>query len=183
MKDGWKEQVRKARRGDQQAFEFVVSRYKDLVFTLIRRLVSDPETATDLSQETFIKVYLKFRTLKDCNRFPAWLCSIARRTALDYLRKRKPEFNLSDEILNTLPGGEDPAGMLGDGIIETAIEKLGPRDRTLLTLAYYKDLKLSEVSKIMEIPEKNIRVYLHRARKRLREHLRGYEDELLQKIG
>jgi len=67
-------------------------------------------------------------------------------------------------------------------LLEQAVCKLSERDRQLITLAYWKELNLSDVGRIMGIPEPNVRVYLHRARKRLREHLRGYENELLQQI-
>ena len=67
-------------------------------------------------------------------------------------------------------------------LLEQAVCKLSDRDRQLITLAYWKELNLSDVGRIMGIPEPNVRVYLHRARKRLREHLRGYENELLQQI-
>ena len=67
-------------------------------------------------------------------------------------------------------------------LLEQAVCRLSERDKQLITLAYWKELSLTEVGRIMGIPEPNIRVYLHRARKRLRELLRGHEDELLQQI-
>ena len=64
-------------------------------------------------------------------------------------------------------------------LLEEAIGMLGERDRSLITLAYFDELRPREVAGILNIPEGNLRVYLHRARRRLRELLRGKEDELL----
>ena len=70
----------------------------------------------------------------------------------------------------------------GIALLEQAVYKLSERDRQLITLAYWKEMDTADVGRVMGIPEPNVRVYLHRARKRLREHLRGYENELLQQI-
>ena len=89
-----------------------------------------------------------------------------------------PEETFADE------GGREPE-LSAEGILllERAVFKLDERDRQLVTLAYFNELSLVEVGRIMGIPEANVRVYLHRARKKLRELLRGHEDELLQQIG
>ena len=89
-----------------------------------------------------------------------------------------PEENIQ-EIRDDFKEGLSPEGI---ALLEQAVCRLSERDRQLITLAYWKELSLSDVGRIMGIPDSNVRVYLHRARKRLREQLRGYENELLQQI-
>jgi RNA polymerase sigma-70 factor (ECF subfamily) len=57
--------------------------------------------------------------------------------------------------------------------------KLAEKDRMLLTLTYYQGLSLGEVARVMKMSENNVKVCVHRARKRLRKYLEGYEHELL----
>lgn len=178
------ELVRSARGGDTAAFSRLVEIYERLVFTLTVRIVRDEEMARDLSQETFLKAYRKLRTLRKPAAFVSWLCSIARRTALDYVRRAGVEITGSEKLLELKTATTDPDPHRDCGrLLREAIGRLRPRDRQLLTLAYFQEMSMAEVGRVMDIPQKNVRVYVHRARKRLREQLRGYEDELLQQIG
>ena len=177
--------VRLACEGDRQAFGRLIDDYGGLVYTLLQRMVRDHDTAEDLAQDTFVKAWTRLRTLRKHESFPSWICSTARRTALDHLRsiKTRREINMPEESFVESPK-EKESGLLTEGIalLEHAVSKLSERDRQLITLAYWNELNFTDVGRIMGIPEPNVRVYLHRARKRLREHLRGYENELLQQI-
>jgi RNA polymerase sigma-70 factor (ECF subfamily) len=175
-----------ARQGDRQAFGRLVDGYGGLVHTLLLRMVRDHDTALDLAQETFVKAWTRLRSLRKPASFPSWLCSTARRTALDHLRRTRArkEVSMPEEALADARW-EPETGLSAEGmeLLEQAVCRLSQRDRQLLTLAYWGELGLSEVGRIMGIPEPSVRVYLHRARKRLREQLKGHEDELLQQIG
>ncbi|MBD3370215.1 sigma-70 family RNA polymerase sigma factor [Candidatus Fermentibacteria bacterium] len=179
------ELVERAKSGSREAFGRLAERYGDLVYGLSLRIARDTDMAEDLSQETFVKAFSKLHTLRKPESFVSWLCSIARRTALDHVRKGKRELTGLDRTLEIETATEDdpPAHLTGSKIIENALMKLGERDRELLTLAYYEELSLAEVGKILDIPEGNVRVYLYRARQRLRKKLKGFEDDLLQQIG
>lgn len=89
-----------------------------------------------------------------------------------------PEENFVESLNESKPELSEKGLVL----LEQAVCKLSERDRQLITLAYWNELSLKDVGRIMGIPVTNVRVYLHRARKRLREHLKGYENELLQQI-
>lgn len=177
--------VRLACEGDRQAFGRLIDDYGGLVHTLLQRMVRDHDTARDLAQDTFVKAWTKLRTLRKHASFPSWICSTARRTALDHLRtiKTRKEVSMPEESFVESPKENEPElSTEGITLLEHAVCKLSDRDRQLITLAYWKEFNLLDIGRIMGIPEPNVRVYLHRARKRLREHLRGYENELLQQI-
>jgi len=177
--------VRLACEGDRQAFGRLIDDYGGLVYTLLLRMVQDRDTAEDLAQDTFVKAWTRLRSLRKHASFPSWICSTARRTALDHLRRLRvrKEVSMPEEGFIEKSNDHKPE-LSAEGIVllEQAVCKLSERDRQLITLAYWKELNLTDVGRIMDIPEPNVRVYLHRARKRLREHLRGYENELLQQI-
>ena len=177
--------VRLACEGDRQAFGRLIDDYGGLVYTLLHRMVQDRDTAGDLAQDTFVKAWTRLRTLRKHESFPSWICSIARRIAMDHLRRIKVRKEVSMPEESFVKNSNDHRPELsaeGIALLEQAVCKLSERDRQLITLAYWKELNFADVGRIMGIPEPNVRVYLHRARKRLREHLRGYENELLQQI-
>ncbi len=177
--------VRLACEGDRQAFGRLIDDYGGLVHALLQRMVQDQDAARDLAQETFVKAWTRLRTLRKHESFPSWICSTARRTALDHLRRVRVRKEVSLPEESFLESGDDREPELSEeGIVllEQAVRKLSERDRQLITLAYWNELSLTDVGRIMGIPEPNVRVYLFRARKRLREHLKGHENELLQQI-
>src|ERR1700692_2226779 len=88
--------IAKARQGDVEAYNLLVSRWEKRIFNYLLRLVSNREDALDLSQETFLKAYQNLRKLDDPARFSAWLFRIAHNEAFSLLRRRKPESELSE---------------------------------------------------------------------------------------
>ena len=68
--------IAKARQGDVEAYNLLVSRWEKRIFNYLLRLVSNREDALDLSQETFLKAYQNLRKLDDPARFAAWLFRI-----------------------------------------------------------------------------------------------------------
>lgn len=181
--------VREAMLGSRQAFGILVERYSGLVYHLLFRIVGGAagreETVRDLCQDVFLKAFTSLRSLRDPEKFPSWLATVARRRAIDHLRRRGPAEVSLDEGRFDVPDSSVPEpsrrSLLDHRreLLEEAIGMLGERDRSLITLAYFDELRPREVAGILNIPEGNLRVYLHRARRRLRELLRGKEDELL----
>ena len=157
----------------------LITIYKGLVYTIIYRMVNDPDLAQDLTQETFIKVFLKIKTLKDRGHFRSWICTIGRNLVYDHLRKKRRERTISIEEIGERKGPSGLERRHKRMIIQDAMARLDKRDRMLLSLVYYQGMTQVEVARVMKIPVSNVKVYVHRARKRIREQLRGYEDELL----
>lgn len=170
--------VKRCQNGDEKAMSEIVTMHKQLIFTIACRLLKDYDTSLDICQETFIKAFQYIHKLKKPERFKTWICSIARNLCYDYLRKRK-YVSQDSEILESEPTSEVCSGIRKRVIIQNALEKLNPRDRLLLTLYYYQNFDIKEIAEIVKISPENVKVALGRARIRLREELRGYEDELL----
>jgi len=171
--------IERAKHGDEYAMTRLITVHKGLVFTVIYRMVGDYYTSEDLTQDTFVKVFLNIKKVKNEKHFRAWICTIARNVARDYFRKEKrhPTVSLSEVGEQTGQSGLEMTRK--SMIIQDALSRLSERDRMLLTLAYYEGMSLAEVAGIMRLTEKNVKVCLYRARKRLRKELKGYEHELL----
>jgi len=173
--------VLRSRDGDEPAVRRLITIHQGLLFTIAFRMVGEPETARDLIQETFIRAFRKIGDLRTPEHFRSWLCAICRRVVLDHLRREKRKRTVPlEEVEVIVP--DDRAVIRKRMIVQDALSRLSARDRMLLVLAYYQGNSLREVAHTMKIPEANVRVYVQRARDRLRELLKGREHELLSGI-
>ncbi|WP_303316142.1 sigma-70 family RNA polymerase sigma factor [Flavivirga abyssicola] len=160
--------------GDTNAFEVLVERYKDLVFTLTLRMVKNREEAEEVAQDTFIKAYKSLNKFKGDAKFSTWIYKIAYNTSLDRLKKNKKYFNnvAIDEftehqvktIDNALDNLEDKER---EQSIRDCIALLPEDDAFLLTLYYFEDQSLEDISKTIGLKPNNLKVKLFRSRKRL----------------
>lgn len=171
--------VQSAKNGDEQAMTRLVTIHKALVFTIVLRMTNDHAASQDLTQETFIKVFMNMKKVKNAQHFRPWMCTIARNVTRDYFRKSKRRRTISLEEVKNVQGHSNLAVTRRRMIIQDALAKLAERDRMLLTLAYYEGFSLGEVAEVMKMTTSNVKISIHRARKRLRKHLEGYEHELL----
>lgn len=180
MKDWSEAQIISAsQKGDEASFGLLVERYLKLLYNFIYRIVYDKDTAEDITQETFIKIWKNIRRFDKKKNFKNWAYLIARRTAIDYLRKKKnlPFSFFEDEDGHNALSDRPDAGPTPDELVfkdeesEKVIEmmKTLPENyRTILNL-YYKDgLELKEVAEIMELPYNTVKSQHRRAILRLR---------------
>ena len=86
-----------AKDGDEQAMNRLITVYKALVFTIILRMTNNYDASQDLTQETFVKMFMNIRKVKNADHFKPWLCTIARNVVYDYFRKAKREPTVSFE--------------------------------------------------------------------------------------
>lgn len=171
--------VARARDGDEQAISRLITIHKGLIYTIVIRMVANSDAARDLTQDAFIRAFRKIRDLRRPEKFRPWLCAIARRVVLDHLRVEKRKRTVSLEEIDEIGVEPDHAAARRKTLIQEALSRLDPRDRMLLVLAYYQGFSHAEVAQTMKIPESNVRVYIQRARDRLRKLLKGREHELL----
>jgi RNA polymerase sigma-70 factor (ECF subfamily) len=171
--------AQRARDGDGDAMSTIIAVFKPLIFTVANRVLNDPDASLDITQETFIKAMMNIKKLKEPEKLKTWLCAIARNLIYDHLRRTRRQRTVPLEEADKLPGRDRTAALRKSAIIQNALARLKERDRLLLTLAYYEGMSLQEVAEVTKIAPANVKVYICRARERLREELRGYEDELL----
>ena len=160
--------------GDTNAFSVLVNRYKDLVFTVALRMMKNREEAEEVAQDTFIKVYSKLAKFKGDSKFSTWIYRVAYNTCLDRLKKNKRaqqtveineytahQIKTLDNALEHLETEERNA------TIKHCIDALPSEDSFLLTLFYFEEQSLEEISKIVNLKPNNVKVKLYRSRKKL----------------
>jgi RNA polymerase sigma-70 factor (ECF subfamily) len=152
--------IHKARRGDVEAFNLLISRWEKRVFNYLLRILRNREDALDLSQDVFLKAYQNLRTLDDPQRFAAWLFRIAHNEAYSLFRKRKPE-------------GEEPAEpavAAGSAFplelsiaVSTALDRLNADQREAVVLKIYQGFKFEEMAEILSCPVSTVKSRLYTA--------------------
>jgi RNA polymerase sigma-70 factor (ECF subfamily) len=154
--------IAKARRGDVEAYNLLVSRWEKRVFNYLLRLVSNREDALDVSQETFLKAYQNLRKLDDPARFSAWLFRIAHNEAFSLLRRRKPEAELAGEPRPRNTGGRLLPVELSLAV-ESALKRLNEDQREAVLLKVYQGFKFEEMAVILECPVSTVKSRLYTA--------------------
>lgn len=143
--------------GNENAFELLVNRHKNKVYTTILLIVKDTETAEDLLQDTFIKAIhtMKSGRYNEEGKFSSWICRIAHNLAIDYFRKEKrnPMINLEDNgnIFNTLSFSEESIEALQikeetHDRLRELIQQLPEAQKEVLIMRHYADMSFQEIA-------------------------------------
>jgi len=143
--------------GNESAFEQLVNRHKNRVFTTILLIVKDTYTAEDLMQDAFIKAIhtMKSGRYNEEGKFSSWICRIAHNLAIDFFRKEKrsPMITLEDgsNVFNTLAFAADSAESLQiqeDTVarLRELIQTLPQSQREVLMMRHYADMSFQEIA-------------------------------------
>jgi RNA polymerase sigma-70 factor (ECF subfamily) len=162
------------KNGDTSAFSVLVDRYKDFVFNLSLKTLQQREEAEEAAQDTFIKVFKSLQSFKGEAKFSTWLYKVTYNNCLDRLKKQKKsrlflELNELTErgvksIMSVLETIEETERKK---MVQDCIASLDEEDRFLVTLYYFHENSLKEISQVMKINENNLKIKLYRARKKL----------------
>jgi RNA polymerase sigma-70 factor (ECF subfamily) len=180
--------VQQVRAGNMSAFDQLVLRYRERVYSVVYNLTSNREDAADLTQETFIKAFHSISRFKGHSSFFSWLYRIAINATLSHLRRNRMRrfFSLekmveedhSAELLQALVqqaanGKETVLKELQEKLNE-ALQKLSFKHRTVITLFEIDQLSHQEIADIMECSVGTVRSRLHYAKQQLQAHLGEY---------
>ena len=159
--------------GKTEHYEYFLDCYSQQVFVLVDRIVSCQEEAEELTQDVFIKAFQQLSSFKAESSFSTWIYRIATNTALSAIRKRKNEvIRLDDSVFANLSDTQVDEALEDDSEeqlqrLQRAMEQLEADERALITLYYMEEKPLAEVAFIMGLTEANVKVKLHRIRKKL----------------
>ena len=167
--------------GKQGSFETLVTRYTTPIYNFAFRLTGNTQTAEDITQETFVKVWKNIKKYNSSQVFRAWIFTIARNTATDHLRKKATipfsllggedqefEDTLSDETI--LP--DEMFAKIEDAkVLETFLEALPPDYRTVIILHYQENMTFDEIGKVLQKPLNTVKSHHRRALEKLRDLL------------
>ena len=185
--------VRECLGGDDGAFEALVLKYQDQVFSVVYRMVGEREEAMDVAQETFLKAYQGLETYKPGMPYRAWLLRIGTNAAIDSLRRRSRGRDVPSEMMvspgngadKATAGAFDPPGPDTDnpetvsvsnetaGVVRQALAELPDKYRVVMVLHHMEGMSYSEIARVLGVPRNTAKTWGHRARGLLCEALEG----------
>ena len=170
--------------GEKDVYGVLVDRYRDKVFSLAHKICGTYEDAEEAAQDSFVKAFKSLGSFKYGSSFPTWLYRITYNTSITYVRKKKRSVVSFEDI-------HEDAAMLerhhsidentfGDERwlqLNLAIQKLSETDRALISMYYYQELSIDEISKITGIGKSNLKIRLFRARKKIEDIITHHGKE------
>lgn len=163
--------IRKAQRGDREAFRALYQQHIGRVYALCWRLLADRQKAEDASQEIFVKVWQCLPDFKGDSSFSTWLHSIAMRTAIDCWRRDKRLTFVDPDQVDGLLEQDRPTVAAGgtDGRdLERAMQLLPPQAKAVFVLFALEGYQHKEIAALLNIAEGSSKAQYHRARQLLR---------------
>lgn len=165
--------------GNTAQFAVLVDRYKDFVYTIALRICRSSEDAEEIAQDTFLKAFQQLDGFRGSSKFSTWLYTIAYRTAISKTRKKQLDTTNVDDFVseNLAPDAHTPLDemSLGDQrkYVKEAIDRLPEIDGLIISLYYIEECNIVEIQSITDLSESNVKVKLHRARKKLQNELKA----------
>lgn len=170
-----RELVAKAQAGEIAGFEQLYRRHAGRVYGLCLRLTGDPASAEDLTQEAFVRAWQKLPSFRGKSAFATWLHRLTVNVVIGHLRtlRRRGGEAPAGDRLEGLPASRRDRGPAAAIDLERAIAALPPKARLVFVLHDVEGFRHAEVAKLVGIAEGTSKAHLHRARRQLREALRG----------
>jgi len=153
-----------ARAGDDDAFAQLVRIGAPAAIGAARRITRDAALAEDAAQEAFIRAHRALRDYRHESSFAAWIRKIAIRTAIDLVRRRRPEDPIAESLLS---GASEEKQHEDADLLREALAALSPLDREILLAREVEGVGDREVARRFEMTVTGVRVRMHRARRRL----------------
>lgn len=176
MKEKEKQLIESVLRGDTSSFGYFVSTYQDMALTVAYRICHNRQEAEDIVQESFVRAFHNLHTFRFTSKFSTWFYRIVYNTAVSQLQTvfYNTEFteyeqtggqylSADADVVTTMEGAERTE------TISNILDKMPSEESLILTLFYLEENSIKEVAQILSITEANVKVRLHRGRKRFAE--------------
>jgi len=168
------------KNGSEHAFRCLFEQERERLQHFVRKIVNDADEAENIVQEAFAEAYRQIGDFRGEAKVSTWLYSIARHLAYGHLRKTKRHNYKEHETIEFLQAEQGDADTVTQTAVERserkrivhdALQELPDHYRRVVQLRDLKEKSTAEVAEELGLTEVNVRVRLHRARKRLRKHL------------
>jgi len=186
--------VRRLQAGDATAWEPLLARRESQIYATCRRMVTDPETARDLTQDVLVRLIEKIGDFDNRARFSTWMTRITINHCISHLRKQRLRRHASLESPVRGSDGASP-GTLGGGLEQTgepgaaagvqsaesarlvarAMREIDPEHAAILTLRDVQGMEYAHIAETLEVPVGTVKSRLFRARAALREQVERLE--------
>ena len=165
--------IERVKAGDKEAFTGLVDTYKNMVYTVCLRMLGSEADAEEAAQDVFIKAYRSIGSFQAKAKFSTWLYRIAYNNCISVIRKKVRMIDLVEDVPEGVADEREMNGLENISAeersmyLKMAIESLAETDAVVVTLFYYDELSLDEIAKVTGLSSSNIRIKLHRSRKKM----------------
>lgn len=165
--------IERVKAGDKEAFTSLVNAYKDMVYTVCLRMLASEADAEEAAQDVFVKAYRSIGSFQAKAKFSTWLYRITYNNCISMIRKRVKLIDLVDEVPESVVDEREMSGLdtlsaeERSKYLTMAMESLAETDAVVVTLFYYDELSLHEIAEVTGLSSNNIRIKLHRSRKKM----------------
>ena len=165
--------IERVQGGDKGSFTVLVDAYGSLVYTVCLRMLTSEAEAEEAAQEVFIKAYRSIGSFQAKSKFTTWLYRISYNHCISEIRKKVKMIDLVDEFPSDEVNEDELNGLdlisadERSRYLQMAIESLAETDAVVVTLFYYEELSLDEIAEVTGLSNSNIRIKLHRSRKKM----------------
>ncbi|HUV40358.1 MAG TPA: sigma-70 family RNA polymerase sigma factor [Sedimentisphaerales bacterium] len=166
--------VLRCQREDKEALEEMIRLFERQILYYIRRLVENETDAWNILQETWIKVIRSIKQIREPKKLPAWLYSIARKTAISHLRaeySKEAVFDCTRDIAGIQDNAEENLSFENAEQVHYGLSKISLPHREVLTLFFLQDLTLEQIADVLNISIGTVKSRLYYARQALKEVL------------
>ena len=165
--------VEAAARGDHEAFEVLATSAGDRLYAVARLILRSSDLAEDAVQEALVRAWRHLPSLRDPDRFDAWLHRLLVNACADQGRQLRRWSN-AVRPLPVEPSINDDTGAVADREqLDRGFQRLRPEQRTVVVLHYYSGFSAAEIARLLGIPEGTARSRLHYATEAMRAALQA----------
>ena len=161
--------VMDAQDGDAKAIEALISRWQRRLWEYAYNLSGNPDAAWDITQESWLGIIKGLKRLHDPANFKAWAYKITTNKSVNWLKNKTSTRRVYIESLN-----DSAAEIKSDTGIKELLDKLSTAKKAVLSLYYFEQLTIPEISLALNIPQGTVKSRLHNARKELQELWKQY---------
>jgi len=168
--------IKESMKGNKESFGILIKNNKEYLYKMAFLYVKDEQDALEVIHETVYRAFLNIEKLKKAKFFNTWITRILINVSIDFLKK-KGKNEMLDE---STPIRKERCEISTEEKLDlyNAIDLLNDNYKTVIIMMYFNDMKIKDISKVMEIPENTVKTYLRRAKQALGEVLKeGYLNE------
>ena len=160
--------VERAQGGDREAYAQLARLSSDRLFALARRMLRDADAASDALQAALVQIWRDLPNLRDPDRFDAWSYRILLRACQSDRRRAKRSVVSLSEVTIEPPVADSQLSIAVRDELERAFRTLTNDQRSVLVLAYYRDMPVEEIAETLGVSSGTVKSRLHYARQAMR---------------
>ena len=166
--------IEKIKAGDDELYKFLVDSYSAKILSIVKGVVRNSADAEEVAQDVFVKAFFSLKKFRGESSFSTWIYRIAYNMSISRVRKKSRYVNVENissfAVTDNSDSSTDNESLTKEElfrIMDSIIEKLDPGERFLIHSFYNHEKSIKEISEITGISESNVKVKLHRIKKRI----------------